>query len=116
MLKEILEETKETPEESLEIIEGIITKLSETNKPEYNILKLSEELAELQEKLLKYYNKHPDRKPKAVDIVEEVGDVLIRIGILIEANGWEELLEKRVNEKARKLIEYYESGKYVGGI
>jgi NTP pyrophosphatase (non-canonical NTP hydrolase) len=94
-----------------------IKTIAEQNTVDYTILKTCEELAELQEKLLKFYLKVPTKKPSLTDIAEEIGDVVIRIGMLVEKfPELDELTEIRIEAKIEKLWEYYKSGKYIGGV
>jgi NTP pyrophosphatase (non-canonical NTP hydrolase) len=90
--------------------------LGRTNRLDYNILKTCEELAELQEVLLKYHLKTPDKKPDIQNIIDEIGDVAIRIMALTEALHVEENLNHRFQIKANKFMEYYKQGLYKGGI
>lgn len=105
-------ENQGTIEETIDLIEL----LAKTNRPEYNVLKTCEELAELQEKLLKFHLKVPEHKPTEEQIIEEVGDVFLRLMILIHQYDWEDAVEKRVEQKEAKLVNYYKEGKYKGGI
>lgn len=90
--------------------------LAKTNRHDYNTLKLCEELTELQENLLKSHLKVPEKKPSEAQIVEELGDVMVRLLIYIEQNNLLEAVEARIQYKLTKLQGYYEQGKYKGGI
>lgn len=94
----------------------IINSLAKTNRHDYNILKLCEELAELQEVMLKYHLKILENKPPMSAIVDEIGDVMIRIGVFAIQNELEEQVEDRINLKLTKLNGYMKQGKYKGGI
>lgn len=104
--------------------EEVAMLLGRTNRPEFNTLKLCEELNELLEKLLKSVCKSPSHKPSQKDIVEEVGDSIIRIMVWCVGQGKTEegfdalgeAIEERLKYKAGKLLEYYKSGKYAGGV
>jgi NTP pyrophosphatase (non-canonical NTP hydrolase) len=71
--------------------------LLEPKRHERNILKLCEEMAELQEVLLKYVNKTPENRPSLDKIVEEMGDVIFRAIILTKQFEIEEEVEERCN-------------------
>jgi len=90
--------------------------LVKTNKPEYNVLKLVEELAELQEKVIKYHTKSTERKPSKDDLVEEMGDVTLRIMILGQQLGALNDIDDRIAFKLTKLKGWYDQGKYIGGL
>lgn len=94
----------------------IVELLAKTNRHDYNTLKLCEELTELQENLLKSHLKVPEKKPSQEQIVEEIGDVLVRIMIYMEQNDILTPVEARMQHKLTKLKSYYEQGKYKGGI
>jgi NTP pyrophosphatase (non-canonical NTP hydrolase) len=108
--KELIESTN--PED----YEEVVTLLSKYNKPKYNKLKLCEELSELSEVLLKSITKIPEKQPPLESIVEEAGDVILRLVVYIEQIGAGELIEKRLTEKASKLYKYIAEGKYPRGV
>jgi len=93
-----------------------MTYLAYHNRPEYNVLKCCEELTELQELLLKYINKRVDRKPPITDIVDEMGDVLLRCFALSQMWNVEEKVADRGQIKANKFMEYILANKYGNGI
>jgi hypothetical protein len=96
-----------------ELMEVLLTE----NDPKFNITKLCEELSELQELLLKYINKKPEKAPSKQSIVDEIGDVIVRLGVVIEQlEVEEEAVGERVDDKIAKLIKYYNEGKYKGGL
>lgn len=89
-----------------------------TNEPDYNLLKLAEETAELQEVLIKTYTKIEEKKPTDEKLVEELGDVIFRIMVFSLQRGeeFQEALEYRLMDKSAKLLQYFLEGKYKGGI
>lgn len=89
--------------------EYVIQHLTDTNEPQYNLLKAVEELTELSEVLLKRVLKG-DRIPNK-PIIEEIGDVEIRLEILKNIFGRVECAT-RVDEKLSKYLEYIQQGKY----
>lgn len=114
-----------TETEEIEIVQltpdefGELTEALKKNTPEFTTLKLIEELAELQEKLIKYHLKSKDHKPKIEEILDEIGDVEIRVTLFIEQLDYEdanEYIDDRVHKKLGKLYGYYKEGKYKGGL
>lgn len=95
---------------------SIVEKLVETNDPHYNLLKCVEELTELNEVLIKRLVKGGSPKdPSDASIIEEIGDVKIRIMVLEKIFG-EEKVQARVDYKLGKFESYIEEGKYLGRI
>lgn len=94
----------------------IIDRMVESNDPGYNFDKAIEELFELGEVLMKRKLKegHP-KSPKDQEIIDELGDVTIRLNVLIRIFGEEEV-EKRVAEKLLKFEGYFNDNKYIGRI
>lgn len=61
----------------------IIKKIHENNPWEFNHLKTAEELSELLEVILKKITKRgSDHEPPDQEIVDEIGDVIIRLKVL----------------------------------
>jgi hypothetical protein len=62
-------------------------------------------------------NKKPEKAPSKQSIVDEIGDVIVRLGVVIEQlEVEEEAVGERVDDKIAKLIKYYNEGKYKGGL
>lgn len=99
----------------MEINEKLTIHLLENNPPAYNITKCLEEMAELNEKLLKFINKKPEYKPKLEEITEEIGDVFVRLEVLARQFS-EKAVQKRIEVKSEKLLKYVEKGEYKGGL
>lgn len=94
----------------------IINHLAQKNTYQYNLLKTCEELNELSEILLKKVNKFGGPKEPTDDaIIEEIGDVQLRLLVLFEVFD-DSKIEERVQYKLKKYKEYIEEGKYTGGI
>ena len=91
----------------------IIQKVIKYNSPEKTVLKVLEECAELSEVLLKYLTKTPEFKPPIEKIIEEMGDVKVRMKILANALGITEKVEEREHLKLLQLKEWVEQ-KYEG--
>lgn len=94
----------------------VIKHLAETNTWEYNHLKAIEELTELSEVLIKKLTKKGGPKePTDREIIDEIGDVMIRAEILRRMYG-PLLVDLRVDDKLGKFEGYIEEGKYKGKI
>ena len=93
-----------------------ILKILEYNKPEFNYIKLGEELAELSEVVIKRFLRKDPHKPPLAKIVEECGDVLLRIRILSAMEGLDDEINERQNQKKEKLLKYIANGEYKGGV
>lgn len=90
--------------------------LAETNDYNYNIDKVVEELLELAEVLVKRRLKEGTPKnPSDESIIEEIGDVKIRLEVLEILFGVDNV-NKRVRDKITKYLQYYNEGKYKGRI
>jgi NTP pyrophosphatase (non-canonical NTP hydrolase) len=90
--------------------------LAKTNSAAYNLLKAAEELAELSEVVLKMHNKSPKNKPKVEKLIEEIGDVELRLKILKINYAIKEQVKERVQNKLSELLEYYNKNMYIGGL
>lgn len=86
------------------------------NKPEYQYIKLAEELSELQEVVIKKYLKRPENQPTMAKIIEEMGDVLLRMKILATQEDIQDAVNTRMGEKIKKLLGYIDEQKYKGGV
>lgn len=96
---------------------NIINHLAENNEKGYNEHKLLEELAELNEVLIKrIVKKGTDKEPSEEHLVEEMGDVLIRIEVLAKQLEVSKFVSQRYDNKLTKYQEYIETGKYKGRI
>lgn len=95
----------------------VIALLAKSNSERYNYLKCIEELAELQEVLIKKINKQGGPKePSRDSIVEEIGDVLIRLKVLSTVLNAKGDVNDRVNMKCKKFAGYLQNGMYAGSI
>lgn len=93
-----------TVEQELDLVKFLI----HPDRKQKNILKVCEELAELQEVLLKYVNKKDELKPTTEKIVEEMGDVVFRMSILSEQLGIGDAIGERMNNKSSEVYEWYQ--------
>tara|TARA_R110000772_G_scaffold54130_1_gene123520 strand:- start:43293 stop:43589 length:297 start_codon:yes stop_codon:yes gene_type:complete len=92
----------------------VIEILSNTNNSKYQLLKACEELSELTTALLQYVNKK-GRKTTDQDVIDEIGDVKIRLKILENVFGKSKVKE-RYQKKLKKFSGYIDKGLYIGGI
>lgn len=92
----------------------VIKTLVNTNDPTYQLVKACKELSELNTAVLQYVTKK-GRKTTKQEIIDEIGDVKIRIKILEKVFGEKEV-KKRVDFKLKKFGGYIKEGKYEGGI
>jgi hypothetical protein len=90
-----------------------IKKLAKSNDYNYNLLKASEELQELSLVLTQYINK-PDRV-EIKEIIDEIGDVKIRIKILEKLFN-KKSIKERVVFKINKFKTYLKNKEYPGKI
>jgi len=95
---------------------NVIDEMAKTNSWNYNLDKTIEELFELGEVLMKSkLKKGGPKEPSTQSIIEEIGDVEIRIKVLRKLFG-EQLVDQRVDEKLSKFRGFLEQGKYIGTI
>jgi hypothetical protein len=87
----------------------LIQQISERNTREYNLSKASEEMQELGLILTQYLNK-PDKIDEQ-KIIDEIGDVAIRLNILKNIFPKEKIKE-RIKQKLNKYEEYIKSNTY----
>jgi len=78
---------------------------------EFNLRKVAEECAELNLIILQRLNKEDDGKIPDSRIIEEIGDVLLRVGVLMLHYG-EEPVAQRIESKFQKLKGWMDKEKY----
>ena len=100
--------------ERSEVADIVIETLLTTNKKKYQLLKATEELSELTTALLQYVTKK-GMKTTEQEVIDEIGDVRIRLEILTKVFGEDACME-RYNEKINKFHEYIIEDKYIGTI
>lgn len=88
------------------MIEEAVEKLVRHCTTEYNILKVVEECAELQEVMIKYLTKNEQLKPNLAKITEEMGDVIFRILVTSKMLGIEDDVQGRMDYKAKVLYDW----------
>lgn len=87
----------------------VISYLAEKNGEQYNLHKASEECQELGLVLNQYILK--PGKVRTKEIIDEIGDVILRVEILKKMFSEKEI-QDRVNYKQSKYQEYIDSKKY----
>lgn len=103
--------------DSIEKAKIVLDFISARNDPKYNMTKLAEELTELSELILKSVNKKPEHKPDLSHIIEEIGDVSLRLYVYISANGISsEQIDERIIEKSNRFLSYIKEKKYNSGV
>lgn len=85
----------------------LIKYLADNNDRNYNLLKASEECQELSLILTQFISKGTSDEK----IIEEIGDVLFRVGILKHLFDKEKIVERKAY-KISKCKKYIEEGKY----
>ena len=93
----------------------IINELVEKNTESGNLHKAVEELSELTTALAQYIIKDENREARNQEVIDEIGDVEIRLTILKRMFNEEEV-NKRVSFKLTKLKSYLDKGLYKGRI
>ena len=88
----------------------VIQYLALNNDKNYNLLKCTEELSELQTILLQNINKEKDVNIQ--DIIDEIGDCVIRLDVLKLIYD-KTLIKERVGYKLNKFRTYIKKGKYL---
>ena len=91
-----------------EIIQVIVS----NNTEDHNILKLAEECTELSEVLIKMVTK-PNRREEKIDhLIEELGDVKLRLDVLLSMYGLNKKVNRRYADKLSYILESIDSKKY----
>lgn len=101
-LRRIEEIVKKRKTQEMEINPNIIQAMLENNTVEYNKLKCIEECTELTEVLVKSMTKKPDLAPSEQSIIEEIGDLEIRLAVIKRMYG-ESAVNVRINQKQASL-------------
>ncbi len=100
-----VEKRELTKEEGDELLLFLKTK----NNHEFNVLKVIEELAELQVELVKYLSKGEGFKPTKEALIEEFGDLFFRAAVVMEELDIIEEVGERVDSKAAHIYEHLKS-------
>lgn len=94
----------------------IVKNIAEYNTKQYNYSKLCEELFELGEVCMKTINKKQKSQPPIEKIIEEVGDVIVRIRVLCQVEGIFGPVSNRIGEKLNQIQKSIDKQQYKGGI
>ena len=94
---------------------AVIKQMADTNEGDYNIDKTIEEIFELGEALMKRKLKGEQYGASNQHIIDEIGDVQIRINVLREILGPHKV-DERVKFKLAKFRGFYKDKKYIGRI
>ena len=89
--------------------EEVIKFLAENNSDEYQLMKACEELSELTTALLQYITKK-GQKTTYQDVIDEIGDVKIRMELL-ESRFGAYAVQRRYNFKLQKFAGYIKDRK-----
>lgn len=91
----------------------IADELFEYNSKKYNIRKCAEEASELATVLLQLLNKwdSPDKRPTIQEIVDEIGDLEIRLPVLRKIFG-NQLVNERIRHKTANYSKYMKQKLY----
>lgn len=87
-------------------LETVTNEIVEKLEPKFCLTKLTEELLELGEICMKMVNKKPDKAPPMSSLIEEMGDVQVRMNILSIKLGICNLVNDRVTSKTYKILQY----------
>lgn len=83
------------------------------NTLKYNLTKTAEELMELGLVLLQYANKKGKCQPKKQELIDEVGDVLMRMEIMVKTmEVTDDEIEIRILKKANSYLKYCKEDVY----
>lgn len=100
-----------------EQVDELLRYISEKNGLKYSLSKAAEEFNELALICLQYSNKIGEHQPTHQEVVDEIGDALMRIQMITtKLNICEHDIRERVLHKANKYLGYLKKGEYKGGI
>ena len=85
----------------------IIKKMADKFPENRIALKVLEESIEMNEVLIKRETKHDEMRPLDSKLIEEMGDLLFRMDILIEKMGIRDQVKARYDEKAQEITEWF---------
>jgi len=89
----------------------LVNILSKENTNNYNFLKLSEELAELNTEVLQVLSRGKVSLESISNISKEVADVEIRIAVIKNILNLEKQVDKAIESKTKKLMLKYHANK-----
>lgn len=94
----------------------VIEYLAMTNKKKYMYSKAAEEFVEIADICLKFANKVEEYHPERQELVDELGDAYIRMGMLCVRLGLGTEVRSRIIHKADKYLKILKDGKYTRSI
>lgn len=113
-LNGILDLSEITTENTLK---DVIIFISKSNDPKYNLTKAAEELIELADVILKTANKKVEDRPPKQDIIDEIGDVSLRVLMIrVQLGITDKDIADRRLQKANKYLNYLKEKKFNAGI
>lgn len=90
----------------MENIREVVERMAAKYDAQGIMLKVVEETTELNEVLIKSITKTPELQPPMEKVIEETGDVLVRIMIMMEKLGILEQVDKRIDEKIGQILKF----------
>lgn len=87
-------------------IQEVVERMSVKYDTQGIMLKVVEETTELNEVLIKCLTKTLDLQPPIEKIIEETGDVLVRLMIMIEKLGIQKEVDTRISEKSEQILKF----------
>lgn len=90
---------------------NVVNHMALNNGQEYNFRKTAEELMELALVLLQTINKKQHGAPDEQEIIDEIGDVIIRLEVLKRLYS-DEKINQRIKFKMDKFQAYIDTKKY----
>lgn len=90
----------------MENIKEVVSRMAAKYDAQGIMLKVVEETTELNEILIKSITKTPELQPPIEKVIEETGDVLVRIMIMMEKLGILEEVDKRIDEKCTQILNF----------
>ena len=105
----------------LQEVDNLIEFLAHSNDRKFNCAKFAEELNELAAEVLKVGNKQVEHHPEDQQIIDELGDIMIRMKTFCTMHfkdmmSLEDAVNERIVDKANKLLGYIKEGKYNKGV
>lgn len=90
----------------------VCSQLATHNEALYNEDKVLEELAELAEVILKARTKRNTEGPSQQDLIDEIGDVQLRLEVYKKMLGIEREVDIRIGKKLNKFADHLNTKRY----
>lgn len=91
----------------------VLNKMAESNRT-FVLTKTAEELAELSTVCLQMVTKDAEHGPDIQELIDEVGDVKIRVRQIEDSFSIHDQVKQRISNKLEKIRGYINENKYVG--